>query len=124
MRKNLALLVMVCCVLSSCNAPEMEQTTDEIVTESQEVVDHVHSYGEWQVTNQPTCTETGMRSRCCECGDTETQEIDSLGHDEVIDKAVEARCYQIGLSEGSHCQRCNVVLQNQVEIPLLPHQAV
>ncbi|MBQ3375935.1 MAG: cell wall-binding repeat-containing protein [Erysipelotrichaceae bacterium] len=41
-----------------------------------------HSWGEWGVTKEPTCTEKGTEERVCSrCGETETQDINPLGHD-------------------------------------------
>ncbi len=42
---------------------------------------HEHSFGEWTVTREATCTEAGVETRTCECGETETREIAALGHD-------------------------------------------
>ena len=42
---------------------------------------HQHAFGEWTVTTEPTCTEAGVETRTCECGETETREIEALGHD-------------------------------------------
>ena len=42
---------------------------------------HEHSFGEWTVTKEATCTEAGVETRTCECGETETREIAALGHD-------------------------------------------
>ena len=42
---------------------------------------HEHSFGEWTVTTEPTCTEDGSRERACECGEKETEVIPALGHD-------------------------------------------
>ena len=39
-----------------------------------------HSFGEWTVTTEPTCTEKGEEKRTCACGETETREVDALGH--------------------------------------------
>ena len=40
-----------------------------------------HTYGEYTVTKQPTCTETGTKERVCqECGYKQTKTIDALGH--------------------------------------------
>ena len=39
-----------------------------------------HSYGEWIVTNKPTCTEAGEETRECFCGATETREVKATGH--------------------------------------------
>ncbi len=40
---------------------------------------HEHEYA-WEITKQPTCTEKGVRTGTCSCGDTQTEEIDALGH--------------------------------------------
>jgi hypothetical protein len=42
---------------------------------------HQHAFGEWTVTTEPTCTEAGEETRSCECGKTETREVEALGHD-------------------------------------------
>ncbi len=39
-----------------------------------------HTYGEWTVTTAPTCTEKGIETRACECGNTETRDVEALGH--------------------------------------------
>ena len=41
---------------------------------------HEHSFGEWTVTTEPTCTEDGSKERVCECGEKETEVIPALGH--------------------------------------------
>ena len=47
------------------------------------VVDHTHSFGDWVVTKEATCTEPGEQTRSCDCGHTETQVIPATGHDYV-----------------------------------------
>ena len=42
--------------------------------------EHEHAFGEWTQTTAPTCTEKGEETRTCECGETETREVDALGH--------------------------------------------
>ena len=41
---------------------------------------HTHSFGEWMVTTKPTCTETGIKARECDCGVTERAEVPPAGH--------------------------------------------
>ena len=42
---------------------------------------HEHTFGEWIVTTQPTCTELGEKTRTCTgCGEVETMVIDATGH--------------------------------------------
>ena len=43
---------------------------------------HEHTFGEWIVTTQPTCTEPGEKTRTCTgCGEVETMVIPAAGHD-------------------------------------------
>ena len=41
---------------------------------------HTHSFGEWTVTTEPSCTEPGIKTRECDCGQTERAEIPATGH--------------------------------------------
>ena len=41
---------------------------------------HIHEYTE-TITKEPTCTEPGIKTFTCSCGDTYTEEIPPLGHD-------------------------------------------
>ena len=39
-----------------------------------------HTFGEWEETKAPTCTEEGEAARTCHCGETETKAIPATGH--------------------------------------------
>ena len=41
---------------------------------------HTHSFGQWMVTTEPTCTESGIKVRECDCGVTERAEAPAMGH--------------------------------------------
>ena len=41
---------------------------------------HTHSFGEWMLTTEPTCTEAGIKTRECDCGVTERAEVPAAGH--------------------------------------------
>lgn len=41
---------------------------------------HTHSFGEWMTLTKPTCTESGIKARECDCGYTERAEIPATGH--------------------------------------------
>ena len=43
--------------------------------------EHVHSWDEGKVTTEPSCTEKGVKTFTCSCGETKTEEIPALGHD-------------------------------------------
>ena len=85
-----------------------------------ELVKHEHAYGEGVVT-APTCTEAGYTTFTCECGYSYTgNAVDALGHDIIVDAAVDATCTATGLTAGEHCSRCDHVVA-QEEIPALGH---
>ena len=43
--------------------------------------EHTHSFDEGKVTTEPSCTEKGVKTFTCSCGETKTEEIPALGHD-------------------------------------------
>ena len=43
--------------------------------------EHTHVYDAGTVTKEPTCTEKGVKTFTCSCGDSYTEEIPALGHD-------------------------------------------
>ncbi len=57
-----------------------------------------HSFGEWVVTTEPTCTEKGEETRTCACGEKETRPVDATGHSFGAWQTVkEATCTEDGL---------------------------
>ena len=67
---------------------------------------HVHSFGEWTVVTEATCTEAGLKKRTCEvCGEQESEVIEAKGHDYDEGKvATEATCTEDGVKTYT-CQR-------------------
>ena len=64
-----------------------------------------HSFGEWTVTVEPACTETGEKSHTCIiCGMVETEVIPALGHD-YNSVATEPTCTEQGYTTYT-CTRC------------------
>ena len=53
------------------------------------------------------CVTPGVCSVC-------QAEGEALGHDMVVDKAVDATCTATGLTEGSHCSRCDHKVEQEV----------
>ena len=92
---------------------------DQDIQEPEEPKDpeeHEHIYQN-SVTKQATCTEKGIRTYACSCGETYTEEIPALGHREVIDAAVAPTETTEGKTQGSHCSVCGVILKKQEVIP-------
>lgn len=83
---------------------------------------HNHEYTS-EVTTEPTCTATGVKTYTCSCGESYTRTLSALGHDIVIDSAVPATCTQTGLTQGEHCTRCDYAVA-QEETPALGHDEV
>ena len=43
---------------------------------------HIHSYGEWELYSEPTCSSYGVERRYCDCGEMQDRRIDMLPHTE------------------------------------------
>ena len=82
---------------------------------------HIHQYGDWITTVQPTCAKEGTREKTCQCGEKITEPIEKLPHTEVIDEAVAPSCTETGLTQGKHCSVCGEVLVAQQTVEALQH---
>lgn len=84
-----------------------------------------HSYGEWQVITEASCTNEGEKRRDCNnCDDYETEIIAMTNHEIVIDVAVAATCTEEGLTEGSHCSTCGTAIVEQSVVAAKGHTYV
>ena len=78
-----------------------------------------HSYQE-TVTKAATCEEAGSKTLYCPaCGDTKTEEIKALGHNEIPVAAQAPTCTAIGWDAYVKCSRCNYTTYN--ELPMASH---
>lgn len=98
-----------------------KQVTDLISSTIKQLTCGKHEYGDFEILKNPTCTEKGQKGKICKkCGKiTEKTDIDAAGHTPVTDPAVAPTETTDGLTEGSHCGVCGVVLQAQEVIPML-----
>ena len=96
------------------------QVTDLIDSFIKQFTCGKHEYGDFEILKNPTCTEKGQKGKICKkCGKiTEKTDIDAAGHAPVTDPAVAPTETSDGLTEGSHCGVCGVVLQAQEVIPM------
>lgn len=63
------------------NGNEVTDTeTDEGEDENGGTEAHSHTYGEWKMLTDPSCTTDGQQTRSCECGHSETETILAFGH--------------------------------------------
>ena len=78
---------------------------------------HVHSYGEWEVTVEPTCTQDGEKTRVCSCGEKEKQPVPALGHDITGDGItyIPATCQNRGSIKGI-CGRCGNNIDEKIPV--------
>ena len=75
--------------LYSCNICGESYRSDVVKTEG-------HSYGEWTITKQPTCSEDGMMRRQCKCGEIQEVIAPCEGHNyKIVDRA-KSSCDQSG----------------------------
>ena len=84
---------------------------------------HTHQHTE-EVTKAPTCTEEGVKTFTCSCGDVYTEPIEKLPHTEQIIDAVTPDCGHTGLTEGKKCSVCGTVIVEQEVIDALGHTVV
>ena len=98
-----------------------KQVTDLISSTIKQLTCGKHEYGDFEILKNPTCTEKGQKGKICKkCGKiTEKADIPETGHAPVTDPAVAPTETSDGLTEGSHCGVCGVVLQAQEVIPML-----
>ena len=82
-----------------------------------------HSFGDWSVTKEATCTEAGEESRICSvCGTVETKEIPAKGH--TVGKEWVTTKKATCTKEGKKVQKCTVCgeVVNTKTIKALGHE--
>ena len=94
------------------------------ITKGETIQAKGHSWGDWTVTTEATCTAKGEKTRSCKrdgCDATEKRELAKTSHTEVVDPAVEATCTEPGKTEGKHCSVCDAEIKKGEVIPALGH---
>ena len=98
----------------SCDCGELQTATTEASVYTEAAKCEVAGYTEYTANFTETWAEMQQ----------ETVVIPALGHDIVVDKAVDATCTSTGLTAGQHCSRCDAETVAQEEIPALGHNEV
>ena len=100
----------------------VSSVNEELTASCEVTVEHIE--GEWEVVDEPTCTEAGSREKTCiRCMEVlDTEPVDALGHEagewEVVD---EPTCTEAGSREKT-CIRCMEVLDTE-PVDALGHEA-
>lgn len=83
---------------SRCNDSYKDSYTDMIS----------HSWSGWTIAIEPDCDDDGSEKRTCsECGKTETNTIEALGHLSAYSPGKEATCTEDGYTASNYCSRCD-----------------
>ena len=96
----------------------------EVLEEQEEIpaLGHAFPEGGYEVTQEPTCTEAGVKECVCErCGETISEVIPALGHDPVAEEGAPATCVKDGSTGEVVCKRCGETLEESEVIPALGH---
>ncbi|MCR5292783.1 MAG: leucine-rich repeat protein [Eubacterium sp.] len=72
--------------------------------------EHTHKWDDGVITKEPSCTEEGIRTYSCSCGESYTEKVDALGHDEITVDEVPASCTEDGFTSYKKCSRCGKIL--------------
>ena len=111
------------CTEKGVKSFECTHNSEHKKTEAVEINPEAHEWNDGVVTTDPTCTEVGEKTFTCKhnAEHTYTAPVDALGHDIVTDAAVAPKCTETGLTEGSHCSRCDEMTVAQNTVPATGH---
>ena len=96
----------------------------EVLEEQEEIPALGHAFPEdgFQVQDEATCEEDGLKTCVCErCGETISEVIPALGHDPVAEEGAPATCVKDGSTGEVVCKRCGALLEESEVIPALGH---
>lgn len=97
----------------------------EEVIVAQELIEVVeHTYAK-EIIVEPKCLYDGKaRYECVDCGYYYEDNIEPTGHNVIIDEQIDPTCLEYGKTEGSHCDKCGVVLKAQNSIEPTGHNVI
>ncbi len=79
-----------------------------------------HSFGEWEVTEKPTCGTTGKQMRTCSaCGTVEEEAVPTTGNHRVTDwvTTIAATMTEAG-ERAKTCEKCARIVETQAVSPI------
>ena len=80
----------------------------------------------WEIVEEATCDKLGKKELKCQICKIvlETISIEMTEHEIIIDQAILPGCETEGLTEGSHCNKCNTIIKKQEKIEPINHNYV
>ncbi|MBR6939836.1 MAG: hypothetical protein IKH65_03425, partial [Clostridia bacterium] len=99
--------------------PTEHTPTEPTPTDTEPV--HEHDY-KGEVTKEPTCTEDGIMTYTCECGETYTQAIPKTGHKPGAWTVVTPATTEAAGKEVKKCEVCGEVLAEREIAKLEPQE--
>ncbi len=75
-------------------------------TQADTLVEHTHNFAQSVITKQPTCTESGVKTSYCNCGERKTESIPALGHSWSAWKTTKAATCTAAGTQSRTCSRC------------------
>ena len=88
---------------TSSSTGETSSSTEESTSNTEP---HRHSFGEWVVKKEATCTADGEQERSCSCGTKETKTLKAVGHVILTDSAKLPTCTEPGFTEKQRPWAC------------------
>ena len=118
---------------SECDGLFSDEGAQNQITQANIKLDIIdHTWGEWQIAKEATCTEAGEEARTCTLGHKETRETAALGHNKQHIEAVAPSCTEDGNIEYWVCDRCGEYLdayehsitERSTVLPALQHNYI
>lgn len=112
------------CEENGYTGDEVCKKCHQIIKEGNVISAIGHSFGEYKVVKEATCTEKGEEeSVCSNCGETKTREIAMKGHTRVATVEIPATCTEEGYTREEYCSRCGEIFEEKTIIPALGHKS-
>lgn len=84
---------------------------------------HIHSFCEWMVITEPTCTEIGIKVRECDCGVTERVEVPATGHNWDSGKITKKPTAQSDGEKVYTCLNCKAIKVKTVKFSSISEES-
>jgi len=94
----------------------------EILTAQTTVPATDHTYDEGIVTTAPTCTEDGVKTFTCHCGESYTEAIEKIAHALTYHPQVDPTCTEDGYNAYYECSACQATFLDAECLYPLPLQ--